>query len=72
MNIAELDWYRKEWQRDECACGETKERRSAFCRRCRRHVPDELAMVLERSTVDDKYAVAYEEAAKVLSEFGVL
>jgi hypothetical protein len=66
----DMDWYKRMFQSNECLCGRTKHRAIAFCERCMKLVPEDIAEDLVKIGPD--YPAAYEAAGRILDDEGLL
>lgn len=61
MENSDLQFYLKELQSEECACGETKKRGKSFCIKCFKSLPREMQQALYQS-IYEGYGEAYDKA----------
>jgi len=61
MKNSEVQFYLKELQSEECACGETKKKRKSFCYKCFTSLPREMQQDLYQS-IWEGYPEAYDKA----------
>lgn len=61
MKNSDIQFYIKELQSEECACGEPKKRGQSFCHKCFKSLPAEMQKALYQN-IWEGYGEAYDKA----------